>query len=507
MKKVIIAALALCLVAFGTYKFVNSENDNDVKTVSKNSTVNYGNVTAGVTESSSISIDNLSQSYDLTLTSANVSASISGENSSNLGNQQQGGNNQGNAMGNSGAGTSGSTSVTATSSTSSISLIIDEVCVSAGQTVAKGDSLMSITDESISDARAELEKAVDSTKLALTQAKIDEQTTTLEAQYDYDTRITEGEYAEQKYNSTLESITSNISLLKSEISEIESEISSLETEIASANEQQTSQLEKQLSQLETELENYKAQLSSAKSTQSADSLAAKQEYEQAIIYYNNAQSLYDIAVSDVDDTTSSAQDDYDTAKENLEKFEEYVADETIKADYSGIISSVNYVTGDTLSSEISIVDYADASAITVTVSVTEDDISAVNLEDIVDIDFLAYPDETYEGYISEIGSSTSTSSTVSYPVTIVITTYPDTILTGMTANVTFITKQVSDVLYVSNKAITTEGAKSYVKILNDDGSYKKVQVSTGFSDGSNVEISGDISTGDTIVIESKVKNQ
>ena len=158
-----------------------------------------------------------------------------------------------------------------------------------------------------------------------------------------------------------------------------------------------------------------------------------------------------------------------------------------------------------LSSETAIASFADAESITVTVNVTEDDISAVNIGDAVDISFLAYPDEVYEGYVSEIGSSSTSgkSSTVSYPVTVVVTSFPEKMLSGMTTNVTFISKKVKDVLYVSNKAVVTDGADSYVYIKKDDGTEEKVKVSVGFSNGSVAEIEG-VSEGDTLLIKGKV---
>ena len=127
------------------------------------------------------------------------------------------------------------------------------------------------------------------------------------------------------------------------------------------------------------------------------------------------------------------------------------------------------------------------------------------LGDKVDIDFLSYPGKVFEGYVSEIGSSSSSgkTSTVSYPVTVVVTTTPEKLLSGMTANVTFISKKVQDVLYVSNKAVITEGAQSYVLKQNQDGSEEKVKVDVGFSNGSVAEISG-VSEGDTLLIKGKV---
>lgn len=509
MKKIIIAVCALVIVSgtvLGVYK-TNAAKGSETSTVSKETVVSFGDVTSGVTESSTVNVESLSQTYDLTLKSTSINASVDSSSSSS--------NSSSNAMdmmgmGMMGGGQSfGSTSVTTSSSETSVELIVDQVFITQGQTVSAGNVIMSITEESISDARAELEKAVTDAELALSQAKIDESETLLSASYEYDKRIAEGKAASESYNAALDEISSNISTLNSQISETSSTIATLETSISECtDEQQLSQLETQLKQSQSELKSYQSQLDSATSSRSSSELSAKQEYEEKVMYYENAKSLYDISVSDVGDATEDAQADVDTANDNLAAFEEFINDGNLKAEYSGTITGVNYSSGDTLSSDTALAEYADAETITVTVNVTEDDISAVNLEDTVDISFLAYPDDMYQGYVYEIGSSASTtnSSTVSYPVTIVITSFPDTILTGMTANVTFITKQVKDVLYVSNKAVTTEGIKSYVLKMNSDGSSERVEVKTGFSNGTNVEISSGISEGDTVLIESKVSS-
>ena len=91
---------------------------------------------------------------------------------------------------------------------------------------------------------------------------------------------------------------------------------------------------------------------------------------------------------------------------------------------------------------------------------------------------------------------------MSYPVTVVITKVPEKILSGMTANVTFISKKVKDVLYVSNKAVITEDGGSYV-LKKTDGGEEKVKVDIGFSNGSVAEVTG-VSEGDTLLIKGKV---
>ena len=182
------------------------------------------------------------------------------------------------------------------------------------------------------------------------------------------------------------------------------------------------------------------------------------------MYYRNAQDLYNVAISGVGTATEQAKEKVETAKSDLEAFEKYVKGRKYTCPIRGTVTGVGYSSGDTLKSETAIASFADAQSITVTVNVTEDDISVVELDAKVDISFLSFPDEVYEGCVTQIGSAVQTakSTTVSYPVTVVLTTAPARLLSGMTANVTFISKKVENVLYVTNKAVITEGAQSYV---------------------------------------------
>ena len=73
----------------------------------------------------------------------------------------------------------------------------------------------------------------------------------------------------------------------------------------------------------------------------------------------------------------------------------------------------------------------------------------------------------------------------------------------MTADVTFVTDSVSDVLQVSEQAIVTQNDKSYVYEKSGD-TYTLVPVETGFSNGTDIEIKSGLSEGDTVYIASKV---
>ena len=104
-------------------------------------------------------------------------------------------------------------------------------------------------------------------------------------------------------------------------------------------------------------------------------------------------------------------------------------------------------------------------------------------------------------------SASSGSSTVDYTVTVAFAGDVSKIYADMTGDVTFVTKEVDDVIYVSDKAVIQDGTKSYVDIKEDNGSITRVEVTCGFSNGENVEIQSGLEAGQTALIESQVSAQ
>ena len=74
---------------------------------------------------------------------------------------------------------------------------------------------------------------------------------------------------------------------------------------------------------------------------------------------------------------------------------------------------------------------------------------------------------------------------------------------GMTADITFVTDSIEDVLYVSAKAIVTgEDGCTGVYVKNTEGEMEWKAVETGFSNGSEIEITSGLSEGDAVYIAS-----
>ena len=187
---------------------------------------------------------------------------------------------------------------------------------------------------------------------------------------------------------------------------------------------------------------------------------------------------------------------------------QYITDGIITAPIDGLVMSVNCSEGDTMEADSELVSLATQTAY-VTLSVSQDDIADLELGMEVQMVFDAYDDETFTGTIDSISYTAARmgSTSVSYAVNILMDGHPDNIYEGMTCDATFITRQESDCLYVSYRAVTTaDDGTETVKLLTDTGETVVTTVTTGFSDGRNVQILSGLEEGDIVLIESRVNS-
>jgi HlyD family secretion protein len=155
-----------------------------------------------------------------------------------------------------------------------------------------------------------------------------------------------------------------------------------------------------------------------------------------------------------------------------------------------------------------LVSYAQPEDMTISVDVVQEDVVVLAVGDPVEIAFTAYEGETYSGTILSIDTTATAagSNTVSYSVVIGVEGDTTPLYGGMVADVTFVTEQKEDVLYVSRQAIVTENGKDYVYRKTSSGGKQLTEVETGSSNGVSVEILSGLSEGDTIYIASRVSS-
>lgn len=167
------------------------------------------------------------------------------------------------------------------------------------------------------------------------------------------------------------------------------------------------------------------------------------------------------------DCVQLAENQYVSALQQLATAKANLADATLKATHAGVVTAINGAVGEvpgsggsstSSSSSSGFVQIADNSALHITTSVNEADISGIANSQTATFTVTAYPGRIFRGTVtavSQVGQSTS--GVVTYPVTITVNTTAlqgATLLTGMTANVTITRAQRINVLLLPASAIT-----------------------------------------------------
>ena len=507
----------------------------------REATVTKGNLTVGVAKTGSVSVEETEQTFDVDISQYSADESSYSWNSSS-----QGMNNPFEAM----------SQIFSSSSTSSDiatrKLIVNQVLVSAGEEIKAGDAICSLEESSVQSIRNALKDDADNAKNTYqekeTQAKVSE----LSASQEIEQNKNYGEYAQIKYDIAISKLQDAVENARTAIEEAQQTLDENKEELAGKQETLITQkkvlenatfakegtdktvslyywlqaenardsaaetvksleddietLTDTIEQEERELITLNNDLTMAQKDLETGTVEAKADFDIEQLRYENAQEIYDTAVSSYTLQTEMAQSDYQDAQSRLDDFDSNIVDNNIVAASDGVISSVAVSVGDYIFSDSSIITYNSYEGVTITITVDEEEKNKIKKGTSANISLSAFPDTTFNGEVTEIGDAVydSDSGTNEYDITVTLSGDIEKIYDGMSAEVTLVTKEEKEVLYIPNRAVTRENEKSYVKIKDTNGNIRKVSVSTGFSDGINVEILEGLSEGDTILVESKV---
>lgn len=524
-KKLIrISIIVLVILAFlgaaGYTLFIQPTLEQDTY-IYKEAEVTYGDLQVGIMESGSIETEEETQKYELDLVEDSEGDTESDDDDVDI----------------------------------SEYLKFEEVYVAVGQRVQKGDPIYKLKDSTVENVRKKLALEEAEAETALAEANLSCSLDTLEAEHTSSSDSLAGTTAEGIYNietaklnneaagyvAAIKECYANIDIYNKKIADTKADddgeayedyleakkdydeadkenertFVTIQSDYISAKEKYDSMMEtiedceEKIADEEDNIEDYLAKIQDAQTTSGADVLTAKQEYETDTLAGSISQDTYKYSVGSAEEDVTQAQSDLDDAKEKMEDFESFVGDGTIYAKSDGLITAVVYEVGDALSSTSDLISYVTESSITLSVDVSEEDIVDIAVGDSVNIEFTAYPDESYQGEVTAI-TTTATSdhaTTVSYPVTIKVIGDTSKLFSGMTGDVTFVTDEKSEVLYVSRKAIVEQNGKSYVYQKDKNGDMVLTKVTTGFTDGVNVEITEGLTEDDVIYIASKVTSE
>lgn len=507
----------------------------------RETTVEYGNLTVGITEDSTVNIGTVSQTFDL-----DISALVSSDSSSSSSTSQN------DSMGGMGMQMFSFGGDTYTSQ--SQEMVIDSVHITVGQEIQAGDVLYTLTEDSVEEIRTQLEEDVEDTLADYQALTVEQQQSYLTAKQGYDTYVTNGSLAELTYNKELQDLQDKVDEAADTLEEKQNQVNEnleklveLQEELTSAKkdlkdaeaavsenhdnryndpyyytvylntrdmaqtivdeiEEDIESLTDENETLLTEIGEVTRSWNEACRNLESEKLTAQQTLETDQYYASVSSEWYSIQTTSLDNEKQSAYASYESAVKKLDEFNSYIVGNDVIAEYSGVVTEVPLEEGDGVTRNTSLVTLYDASDVTMEITVSEDDYKAIDQDGEVNITYTAYPDVVYNGVISEVSDAAydSSSGEVYYTITVTVQGDVSGLYEGMTGDVTCVTKETKEVTYVSNRAIFRDGTRSYVKVRDENGSIVEKDVTTGFSDGVNVEIIEGLSQGDTVLIESKV---
>ncbi|MFA5432990.1 MAG: efflux RND transporter periplasmic adaptor subunit [Candidatus Paceibacterota bacterium] len=181
-----------------------------------------------------------------------------------------------------------------------------------------------------------------------------------------------------------------------------------------------------------------------------------------------------------------------TAQETLAKY-------SITAPFSGVVSSVNIDSDDTVKSG-TVMGSIITNDMIATVTLNEVDIAKVKVGQKVDLTFDALDDVVIKGEVATVDATgTVSQGVVSYDVDISFDTNNESVKPGMSISANIIIDSVSDVLITASSAVKTKGGKSFVEVMNNGGKIERKSVETGLTDDASIEIKSGLLEGDKVV--------
>ena len=272
--------------------------------------------------------------------------------------------------------------------------------------------------------------------------------------------------------------------------------------------------------LMSELNTARANLSSAQSALN---------YQQD--NYRRYKTLYDKGLVSADDYESArlsylqAKEQVATSRENVNRAQTNLGYATITSPIDGIVLSKSVEEGQTVAASFNTPELftiaQDLTDMRVIANIDEADIGGVKDGQRVTFTVDAFPDDSFEGQVTQVRQQATTeSNVVTYEVVISARNDDLKLKPGLTANVTIFTLEKNDVLAVPSRALrftpneallsegqTIEDCEGDHKLWTLEGNvFKAHAVTIGTTNGMLTEITGGISAGTKVLTEFNISS-
>lgn len=251
-------------------------------------------------------------------------------------------------------------------------------------------------------------------------------------------------------------------------------------------------------------------------------LISANDFENARLSYQQAQQSLTAsaqAVTTARQNVSQALEMVKQQREQVKQAQTNLGYATITSPIDGVVLSKSVEEGQTVAASFSTPELfkiaKDLTNMQVVADVDEADIGEVKAGERVTFTVDAYPDDTFQGTVTQVRQeATTTNNVVTYEVVISAPNADLKLKPGLTANVTIYTQERSGVLSVPSKALrfepTAETVGKQYKIQDISSAKNKVwtlegnilkahRVSIGMTDGTHTQILSGIKAGEKII--------
>lgn len=223
------------------------------------------------------------------------------------------------------------------------------------------------------------------------------------------------------------------------------------------------------------------------------------------------QRILTLGGDELENSIQNAQDSLRNAQLSMENTQEQLENYTVTAPVSGTVVDKSKKAGETISNaggNQALCTIYDLSYLEMTIDIDELDISKVAVGQSVSVTAEAVEGKSYQGVVTKVSVVGTTSAGITvYPATIRIDD-TDGLLPGMNVDAEIVLSEAADVLTIpasalsrGNRVLVTADSPSAANALADQEApegYVYVQVETGASDDSYIEITSGLQEGDTV---------
>jgi RND family efflux transporter MFP subunit len=250
----------------------------------------------------------------------------------------------------------------------------------------------------------------------------------------------------------------------------------------------------------TALRQARQSLASTEAQVSASNHQAQQNVTSATLSVSTAENNYTTSVAPATDATIAADKaSLATAQQASDAAQAALDHASITAPVDGVIVAINAEpglaapSGDTVAIEVGPME--------VSAQFAEADLPSLKIGQDATVTVTALGQDL-TGKVSQItpvAATTGSSSVVTYAITVTLTTSPDTVRSGMSANVAVTTASATGVLAIPAIALTGATGNYSVRVLDGSGQIQTVPVGVGLTTSTLAEITSGLTEGETVV--------